>query len=198
MPDEGSLDSVPDTLLLEKNDLLFNRTNSAELVGKVGIFRVNSDKNISFASYLVRLRTKKEHNPEWLNYLLNSARFWAYARSQALVSLHQANLNSTRYSRMVIPVPPPLEQVQIAKTILSKVAELRTSITAAEREIALMREYRTRLVAEVVTGQLDVRAVAATLPEEPREEDVELAEESTGDEGEPSEFEDLASSGTIG
>ena len=61
-----------------------------------------------------------------------------------------------------------------------------------------MREYRTRLVAEVVTGQLDVRAVAATLPEEPREEDVELAEESTGDEGEPSEFEDLASSGTIG
>ena len=108
LPDEGSLDSVPDTLLLEKNDLLFNRTNSAELVGKVGIFRVNSDKNISFASYLVRLRTKKEHNPEWLNYLLNSARFWAYARSQALVSLHQANLNSTRYSRMVIPVPPTI------------------------------------------------------------------------------------------
>jgi type I restriction enzyme R subunit len=49
----------------------------------------------------------------WLNFLLNSTRFWAYARSQALVSLHQANLNSTRYGQMVVPVPPEQEQREI-------------------------------------------------------------------------------------
>jgi type I restriction enzyme S subunit len=65
-------------------------------------------------------------------------------------------------------------------------------------EIALMREYRTRLVADVVTGQLDVREAAAKLPEEPREEEVEPIEESIGDEAESSEFEDTAGSGTIG
>jgi type I restriction enzyme S subunit len=43
---------------------------------------------------------------------------------------------------------------------------LNTAITRLEREITLLREYRTRLVADVVTGKLDVRAVAASLPDE--------------------------------
>jgi type I restriction enzyme, S subunit len=99
---------------------------------------------------------------------------------------------------MLVPVPPASEQGQIATHIGNTVEELRRGVAPAERDIALMREYRTRLVADVVTGQIDVRAAAAKLPEEPRAEDLELVEESTGDEGEPSEFEDLASSGTIG
>lgn len=44
-------------------------------------------------------------------------------------------------------------------------APLTTAIVRTEREIALMQEYRTRLVADVVTGKLDVRAAAAKLPE---------------------------------
>lgn len=97
VPDKGSLDVVPADLFLEHDDLLFNRTNSPDLVGKVGIFRGHSTDRVSFASYLVRLRTNTVHSPEWLNYLLNSSHFWAFARSHALISLHQANLNSTRY-----------------------------------------------------------------------------------------------------
>ena len=45
-------------------------------------------------------------------------------------------------------------------------ADLNTAISRLEREIELLREYRTRLVADVVTGKLDVREAAARLPEE--------------------------------
>ena len=53
------VDEVPADLILEYGDLLFNRTNSLALVGKVGIFRGAQQDGVSFASYLVRLRAKK-------------------------------------------------------------------------------------------------------------------------------------------
>ena len=49
--------------------------------------------------------------------------------------------------------------------------DLNTAISRLEREIELLREYRTRLVADVVTGKLDVREVAAGLPDETVPED---------------------------
>ena len=194
VPEEGGLDAIPPGLLLETNDLLFNRTNSPDLVGKVGLFTDSGSELVTFASYLVRLRIRPEHSPHWLNYMLNSSRFWAYARSQALISLHQANLNSTRYGQMAVPVPPEQEQREIVNYVNNKVAGIERAIQRTEREIELLREYRMRLVAEVVTGKFDVRDGAANLPEqvaeseptaidaEPDEEAEELVEleESNG------------------
>jgi len=176
IPDRGSLDSVPAGLSLQTNDLLFNRTNSAELVGKVGLFSGPGSDDITFASYLVRLRVKPEHSPYWLNYLLNSVRFWSYARSQALVSLHQANLNPTRYGQMLLPVPPRNEQDSIVDHVSIQAREIGTTAIRIEREISLLHEYRTRLIADVVTGKLDVRAAAARLPEPGEEEAPEIAD----------------------
>jgi len=181
-PEEGCLDAVPPGLLLEKNDLLFNRTNSPELVGKVGLFVGDAKDEITFASYLVRLRVRLDQNPIWLNYLLNSKAFWSYARSQALVSLHQANLNSKRYGQMILPIPPErVEQGRIVEKISTQAAEIELAASRLDREIALLREYRTRLVADVVTGKLDVREAAVRLPEEPAPDvtpdDAELVDE---------------------
>jgi type I restriction enzyme S subunit len=100
-----------------------------------------------------------------MNYVLNSFRFWAYARSQAFVSLHQANLNSSRYGRMGVPVPPREEQDGIVSHIEESASEIDTAIARTEREIALVQEYRARLTSDVVTGKLDVRVAAAQLPE---------------------------------
>jgi type I restriction enzyme S subunit len=169
LPDHGSLAAVPSGLLLEHNDLLFNRTNSPELVGKVGLFQGNASDQVTFASYLVRLRVRPNHGPVWLNYLLNSVQFWSFARSQALVSLHQANLNSNRYGRMVLPVPNKAEQTRIAEFIGVQIAGIEKGIARTEREIALLREYRIRLTADVVTGKLDVREAAKRLPAEGEE-----------------------------
>jgi type I restriction enzyme, S subunit len=58
-------------------------------------------------------------------------------------------------------------------------ASFDSTITRLEREIELLREYRTRLVADVVTGKLDVREAAARLPEEAGEVDLlDLSDES--------------------
>ena len=164
IPRSGGLNKVPDFLLLEHHDLLFTRTNgNPDLVGKVGIFRGQLSDRVSFASYLVRLRVKPPHKAQWLHLLLNSSAFWPFARSHALVNL-QTNLNSTRYCQFPIPVPPPSEQIRIVEWIIEQSQPLSSAITNFEREIALLREYRTRLTADVVTGKLDVRADAASLP----------------------------------
>ncbi len=78
----------------------------------------------------------------------------------------QGNLNVERIGAMGMPFPPLAEQGRIAKHAEGETAAFDTAISRLEREIELLREYRTRLVADVVTGKLDVREAASRLPEE--------------------------------
>ncbi len=161
----GGLDRVPAGLELQAGDLLFNRTNSPNLVGKVGLYRDGSNQCVTFASYLVRLRPEPQFASSWLAAVLNSPDFLRFARGQALVSLHQANLNPRRYGRLKIPVPPPGERDAIAAAVGASVLKDDRAIANARREIELLQEFRTRLTSDVVTGQVDVREIAASLPE---------------------------------
>jgi type I restriction enzyme S subunit len=80
------------------------------------------------------------------------------------------------------PLPSMAEQKAIVALVDSSLETFTTAIARYEREITLLREYRTRLTADVVTGKLDVRAAAAQLPEEAEEEplpDPELPEEES-------------------
>ena len=61
-------------------------------------------------------------------------------------------------------LPPLPEQAAIIEYLDQATADIDTTITRAEREIALLNEYRTRLIADVVSGKLDVRDAAAALP----------------------------------
>ena len=169
VPNDGGVDSVAPHLLLEKGDLLFNRTNSQELVGKVGLF-VGYDSPVTFASYLVRMRPHPSHEPEYLNVALNDSSFISRARREAIPSLHQSNLNPTRYGRIHIALPPKEEQGVILRTLRKETASLRDAIARARRQVELVQEYRTRLIADVVTGKLDVREAASQLPDESDEE----------------------------
>ena len=92
----GGVDVVDPYLLLQEGDLLFNRTNSQELVGKVGLF-LGNDSPTTFASYLVRMRPNRRHKPEYLNMVLNDLTFLSHVRRESIPSLHQSNLNPTRY-----------------------------------------------------------------------------------------------------
>ena len=66
---------------------------------------------------------------------------------------------------MPVFVPPLAEQCQITKHIAESTQVLEVTIGRAVQEIELLREFRTRLTADVVTGQLDIRDAAARLPE---------------------------------
>lgn len=97
-------------------------------------------------------------------------RFLAYAMQArgVVVQLSLAANGVTRYGlshgaikAIAVPVPPVDEQEPIARYIDDATADLNEAIRCAKREIELIREYRTRLVADVVTGRLDVRQHAA-------------------------------------
>ncbi|MDO6722428.1 restriction endonuclease subunit S [Celeribacter halophilus] len=112
------------SLLLQPGDLLYNRTNSAELVGKTGLFDGPEDA-YTFASYLIRIRL--DHSlvrPQYLNFVMNSPFFRA---TQIVPKIKkqtgQANVNGTFLKNMLVPLPPTEEQDSVIKQIeeLSKV-----------------------------------------------------------------------------
>ncbi len=78
----------------------------------------------------------------------------------------QGNLNVERIGGMWVPFPSLPEQLEIVAGIDKESFPITTAISRFERKIELLREYRTRLVADVVTGKLDVREAAAKLPDE--------------------------------
>ena len=110
------------TLDLVRGDILFNRTNSRDLVGKVAI--VHSLPNpTSFASYLVRLRVKENLvDPFWLAALMVSKSCQSRIRRFATPGVSQANINPTSLKALIVPLPSLPEQQAIA-AILESVDE---------------------------------------------------------------------------
>jgi len=177
----GRIDKVDPQLVLDHHDLLFNRTNSLELVAKVGLFEGVREDDITFASYLVRMKTNSSTFPKYANFLLNSSRILTFARLNAIPSLHQANLNPTRYGRLPVPLPPKKEQALLLNYISEHCEEVDKLLIKTQREIDLIREYRTRLISNIVTGKLDVRQLSLELGEE-LAEPVELDESFDNEE----------------
>ena len=76
-----------------------------------------------------------------------------------------AHLTNEKLRRHRFVFPPLIEQQRIADSLDAELEGVTQVVQRLEREITLLREYRTRLVADVVTGKLDVREAAAQLPE---------------------------------
>lgn len=83
-----------------------------------------------------------------------------------------AHLTGDKLRAHRFPFPAKAEQVAIASYLDDATDDINRTIAAAQQEIEFLREYRTRLIADVVTGKLDVRKAAAALPEEPEESEV--------------------------
>jgi type I restriction enzyme S subunit len=75
----------------------------------------------------------------------------------------------TRLKRVLLPRPPSDEQAAIVEHLDEMTAGVAATLSRTEREVDLLREFRTRLIADVVTGKLDVREAAARLPDEAEE-----------------------------
>jgi type I restriction enzyme S subunit len=81
-------------------------------------------------------------------------------------------------ANLVFALPPLAEQREIVRSINAKIPGIDAAISRTGNAIILLREYRARLIADVVTGKLDVQAAAARLPAE--SEDVELLDSESG------------------
>ena len=85
--------------------------------------------------------------------------------NQYSIAAAQPGLSVDRVLNLWAPVPPIEEQEAISQSVVERSHDLENALAATQRQIALLREYRTRLIADVVTGKLDVREAAADLPE---------------------------------
>ncbi len=101
-----------------------------------------------------------------------------------------------QFLRIPIALPPPSEQQAILNAIQTATRELNSAIEAARQEVSFLHEFRTRLIADVVTGKLDVRAAAVRLSDEVLEPEVlddETAAVNEGDLVDPDADLDAAS-----
>lgn len=137
-------------LLLEPGDVLFNRTNSAELVGKTAVYRGNPPK-CSYASYLIALRLS-EGLPEWVSYYLNSTFGRNWIKSVVSQQVGQANVNGSKLKALEIPLPPLPEQRRIVARIEEIFSRLDAGVAALRH--AKAQRYRQSVLAAAVTGQL--------------------------------------------
>ena len=138
-------------LFLKQFDLLYNRTNSAELVGKTGIY-LGEDDCKTFASYLIRVQlSKTSSSPRYMNLVMNAPVF----RETQIIPLikkqtGQANVNGTALKNMLVPLPPLPEQHRI----VAKVDELMALCDRLEINLGIADTGRQHLLESLLRDVL--------------------------------------------
>jgi type I restriction enzyme S subunit len=139
---------------------------------------------------LLVVRKSKELLSEYLLMYLSSCAAKEDIATHSVGAI-QSHYNTSTLANLRIPLPPTNEQRLLLLECDSKIAPIHTAISRLEREITLLREYRTRLIADVVTGKLDVREVAKGLPEVELQDQPDVAAGYDADEAEDDAESDL-------
>jgi type I restriction enzyme S subunit len=155
----------------KRGDLIYCRNAS---VGACAL--VDTDSDFAMGQDVCLIRSFSQ-NQKFLNYLLHSS-FMRNQLNQLLVGSTFKRINISEIKTLAVIVPPRLEQDSICEYLDTRIKLYDTAISRLEREIDLLREYRTRLVTDVVTGKLDVREAAARLPDEEAVSDPVVDEET--------------------
>ncbi|WP_406739986.1 restriction endonuclease subunit S [Streptomyces atratus] len=142
--------SVPDRLVLRHGDVLFNRTNSIEHVGKAAMWKDDLPK-ATFASYLVRLnpdlrQITPEYLVEWLQHPLIRQR----VKAISTVAVQQVNVNPTRLRDLEIDLPVSLDE---QRRIVSLLAACDDRIRREEEGLAKLRKLKIGLVDDLLAGR---------------------------------------------
>jgi len=137
-----------ESLMLNKGDLLINRTNSLDLVGKAAIYDLPGEH--VFASYLVRFRLGPSVLPAFVNYFLNSEPGQRKLKLLATKAVSQANINpSILKRRLFVPIPPILEQHRIVEILCA----WDHSINLTTQLIAKKRDIKKAAIQQLLSGK---------------------------------------------
>jgi restriction endonuclease S subunit len=129
---------------LVHGDVLFNRTNSYELVGRTGVYELEGDH--VFASYLVRIKTNPEKlEPKFLTLYLNSGLGRRQVLAYATKAVSQANVNASNLLRVRLPLPP----LDVQEQLLDDIAGAKAAEKAAALRRSSAEEMKTQLLAEI-------------------------------------------------
>ncbi|ACD95135.1 restriction endonuclease subunit S [Trichlorobacter lovleyi] len=138
-------------------DLLFNRTNSRELVGKTGLF--DGMYEAIFAGYLVRVTMLGGISATYSNGVLNSKFHREWCDANKTDALGQSNINATKLRDYFFPLPPLAEQ----QAIVARVDSLMATIDELEKQVAERKEQAQLLMQTVLREAFDVGQQAGTV-----------------------------------
>ena len=146
---------VPERLLTRLGDILIcSRSGSRSLIGKNAKIEADS-AGLTFGVFMTIFRSR--HN-NYLHYVFNSKLFDYVSGAFLTSTINQLTLSVL--NSIKVPFPPKGEQEFIVKHLQDTTSSIDAAVARAQRQIELLEEYRTRLIADVVTGKLDVRAAA--------------------------------------
>lgn len=140
-------------LLLQSGDLLFNRTNSAELVGKTMVWRNNLSK-ASFASYLIRVRFKKGMIPEFFCHYVNSPYGRLWIKKVVSQQVGQANVNGTKLKELSVPTTETKKQQEVVSQITIKFKAIEKMKTLVELEYKKLADLKQSILKKAFEGRL--------------------------------------------
>ena len=137
-----------DKSTLRRGDILFNRTNSAELVGKTAVF--DRDERFAFAGYLVRARAKKGVSPHYISGYLNSRHGKATLRGMAKSIVGMANINAKEMQTISMLLPDIQTQDAYSKGLSS----IEKSRSKFQRHLGSLDSLFSSLQSRAFSGQL--------------------------------------------
>jgi len=155
----------------------------------MGALGVSSHTGIVSPAYAVYRPLKGSRlRPAYADLLLRTSPYVSeYICRSTGIQSSRLRLYPEQFLRIKIACPPESEQEAMLNAIAGLTGDADRAISATTREIDLLREYRTRLIADVVTGKLDVREAASKLPEEIQ--DQEPVEADADSDAEPADLE---------
>lgn len=148
-------------LHLQDGDLLFNRTNSPELVGKTAVYR-SQISPCSFASYLISVRFSGGYIPELASAFINSAYGKRWIKSVVVQQVGQANVNGSKLSALAVTVPPFKEQQEIISALHVQASEIVDQLKIVDVFLKQSNAQRQNILCAAFSGQL--------VPQDPNDE----------------------------
>jgi len=147
----------PQKVFLRRNDVLFNRTNSYDLVGKVAL--VDTEQQLSYASYLLRLRAdSRQCTPAWLHARMAAPDFQTTLRNIATKGVSQSNINPSKMRALKIALPSLAEQTSIASFARS----FDQRIAAERAKLSAVLTLKSALMSVLLTGEVRVQFDGST------------------------------------
>ena len=152
--------SLPETVIgpyvLNRGDVLFNRTNSQKWVGKVAIYR--HDSPAVFASYLIRLRPDPTFvDSYYLGHVLGSHPAQCRIKRYATPGVQQVNVNATNLGKVLIPLPIGSDGLVEQQRIAALLEAANQRISSYEPILAAQQALKRSLMYDLLTGKVRVR-----------------------------------------
>jgi type I restriction enzyme S subunit len=145
------------TYSIEKGDIIFTRTS--ETIEEIGFAStcMQTIQNATFSGFLIRFRPRKNTlDPQFSKYFFRSSIHRVFFTKEMNLVI-RASLSQNLLKKMPVILPPLDEQLEIAKELDIKAEIFDQSISQAEKEISLIKEYQQSLISDAVTGKIDVR-----------------------------------------